>query len=82
MFKDLSVKSKLAAVAIVAAAGAVTLAGFNLYSGRTNSQALGRVYETNVLSLVQLQKIDAALISGPGCASFRVASRRAVGGDG
>ena len=25
---------------------------------------------------------DAALISGPGCASFLVATRRAVGGDG
>ncbi len=61
MFRNLSVKAKLAVVAIVATAGALTLAGFNLYSGRVNSQALGQVYEANVHSLIQLQKIDAAL---------------------
>ncbi|MGZ5573136.1 MAG: methyl-accepting chemotaxis protein [Usitatibacter sp.] len=61
MFRNLSVKAKLAAVAIVAAAGAITLAGFNLYSGRANSRALEQVYEANVHSLIQLQKIDSLL---------------------
>ena len=61
MFANLSVKVKLAVVAVAATAGAITLAGFNLYSGRVNSQALGQVYEANVQSLVQLQKIDAVL---------------------
>ena len=61
MFGNLSVKLKLAVVAVAATAGAITLAGFNLYSGRVNSQALGQVYEANVHSLVQLQKIDAVL---------------------
>ena len=61
MFGNLSVKVKLAVVAVVATAGAITLAGFNLYSGRVNSQALGQVYEENVHSLIQLQKIDALL---------------------
>ena len=61
MFGNLSVKVKLAVVAVAATVGAITLAGFNLYSGRVNSQALGQVYEENVHSLVQLQKIDAVL---------------------
>jgi len=66
---SLSIKAKLAAVAIVAAAGAVVLAGFNLYSGRANSLALERVYVRNVHALVQLQKIDTLL----GEVRFRVA---------
>jgi methyl-accepting chemotaxis protein len=61
MFKNLSVKAKLVVVAVVATAGAITLAGFNLYSGRVNSQALRQVYEANVHSLIQLQKVDASL---------------------
>ncbi|MBL0140570.1 MAG: HAMP domain-containing protein [Betaproteobacteria bacterium] len=61
MFSNLSVRMKLAVVAIVATVGAITLAGFNFYSGRASSQALGQVYEVNVHSLVQLQKIDALL---------------------
>jgi len=64
VFRNLSVRAKLTAVAIVAAAGAITLAGFNLYAGRANSQALERVYEANSRSLtqlLQLQKIDALL---------------------
>lgn len=69
MFGSLTIKAKLAAVAIVAAAGAVALAGFNLYSGRANSLALERVYVRNVHALVQLQKIDALL----GEVRFRVA---------
>ena len=69
MSGSLSIKAKLAAVAIVAAAGAVVLAGFNLYSGRANSLALERVYVRNVHALVQLQKIDTLL----GEVRFRVA---------
>jgi methyl-accepting chemotaxis protein len=61
MLRNLSVKAKLVAVAAVAAVGAVALAGFNLYAGRANSRALERVYESNVHSLVQLQKIDSHL---------------------
>jgi len=61
MLGNLSVRMKLATVAIVATVGAITLAGFNFYSGRANSQALGQVYEVNVHSLVQLQKMDALL---------------------
>jgi methyl-accepting chemotaxis protein-1 (serine sensor receptor) len=60
----MSVKTKLMAVAFVAAAGAMTLAGFNLYAGRANSQALERVQEANsraLTQLLQLQKIDALL---------------------
>jgi hypothetical protein len=57
----LSVRAKLAAVAIVAAVGAALLAGFNLYAARANSEALRGVYESNVQSLVQLQKIGAKL---------------------
>src|SRR5258708_35181271 len=60
----MSVRTKLTAVAIAVAAGAMTLAGFNLYSARANSQALERVYEANSRSLaqlLQLQKIDALL---------------------
>ncbi len=61
MFRNLSVGAKLTAVAIVAAVGTMLLAGFNLYSGRANSEALRQVYEANVHSLVQLQKIDGVL---------------------
>jgi methyl-accepting chemotaxis protein len=61
MFKNLSVRTKLSAVAIVAAVGATGLAGFNLYAARANSQALTSVYESNVRTLVQLQKIGAKL---------------------
>jgi len=61
VFKSLSVKARLALIAIMAAAGAVTLTGFNVYSGRASSQALERVYKANVQSLVQLQRIDALL---------------------
>ena len=60
----MSVKTKLVAVAIVAAAGAMTLAGFNLYAGRANSQALHRVYDSNsraLAQLLQLQRVDALL---------------------
>src|SRR5258706_213882 len=60
----MSVKTKLVAVAFVAAAGAMTLAGFNLYAGRANSQALNRVYDSNsraLTQLLQLQRIDALL---------------------
>jgi methyl-accepting chemotaxis protein len=60
----MSVRTKLTAVAIAVAAGAMTLAGFNLYSARANSQALERVYDANSRSLaqlLQLQKIDASL---------------------
>jgi methyl-accepting chemotaxis protein len=53
-----SVRAKLMASALVATLGVVTLAGFNVYSGRTSSQALERVYASNVRSLVQLQKLD------------------------
>ena len=58
MFQAWSVKAKLMASALVTALGVVTLAGFNVYSGRANSQALERVYERNVRSLIQLQKLD------------------------
>jgi methyl-accepting chemotaxis protein len=61
MFKNLSVRAKLSAVAFVAAAGAVLLAGFNLYASRANTSALKGVYETNVHTLVELQKMAAAL---------------------
>jgi methyl-accepting chemotaxis protein len=47
------------ASALVATLGVATLAGFNVYSGRVNSQALERVHESSVRSLVQLQKLDA-----------------------
>jgi methyl-accepting chemotaxis protein len=58
---NLSIRAKLAVVATVASVGAITLAGFNIYSGRANSHALERVYEANVRSLVELQKIDSTL---------------------
>jgi methyl-accepting chemotaxis protein len=64
VFRNMSVRTKLTAVAIAVAAGAMTLAGFNLYSARANSQALERVYDANSRSLaqlLQLQKIDASL---------------------
>jgi methyl-accepting chemotaxis protein len=61
MFKNLSVRAKLSAVAIVAAVGATALAGFNLYAAQANSRALTSVYESNVRTLIQLQKIGAKL---------------------
>jgi methyl-accepting chemotaxis protein len=61
VFKNLSVRAKLSAVAFVAAAGAIVLAGFNLYASRANTSALKGVYETNVHSLIELQKIAATL---------------------
>ena len=61
MLANLSVRSKLAAVAVVAAAGAIALAGFNLYAARASSQALKSVYESNVHTLVHLQKVGALL---------------------
>jgi len=69
VLKSLSVKAKLAAVALVAAVGATSLAGFNLYAAQANSVALKRVYESNAQALVQLQKIGAILRE----ARFRVA---------
>jgi hypothetical protein len=61
MLKNLSVRAKLAAVALVATVGALGLAGFNLYAAQESSRALKGVYESNVQALVQLQKIGAAL---------------------
>ncbi|HET9577629.1 MAG TPA: methyl-accepting chemotaxis protein [Usitatibacter sp.] len=61
MFSHLSVRAKLTAVALVAAVGAIALAAFNLYAARANSEALKSVYESNVHTLVQLQKIGATL---------------------
>lgn len=58
MVQAWSVKAKLMASALVTTLGVTTLAGFNVYSGRVNSQALERVYESNVRSLVQLQKLE------------------------
>jgi methyl-accepting chemotaxis protein len=69
MFRNLSIKAKLLLVAVVATVGAVTLAGFNYYSGRANSLALENVYKANVHSLVQLQKMDGLLLE----VRFRVA---------
>ena len=61
MFEAMSIKVKLLITALVAALGFAALAGFNLYSGRVNSQALENVYEGNVRSLVQMQKMDSLL---------------------
>ncbi len=61
MLRNLSVRSKLWAVALVATAGAIALAGFNLYAARASTRALTGVYETNVHRVVALQKIGAAL---------------------
>jgi methyl-accepting chemotaxis protein len=61
MLKNLSVRAKLAAIALVAAVGALGLAGFNLYAAQESSRALKGVYEANVQALVQLQKIGATL---------------------
>ncbi len=69
MLMNLSVRAKLAAVAVVATVGAVALAGFNLYAARASAQALSGVYETNVHRVVELQKIAATL----GEVRFRVA---------
>ena len=61
MLKNLSVRAKLAAIALVAAVGALGLAGFNLYAAQESSRALKGVYESNVQTLVQLQKVGATL---------------------
>ncbi len=61
MLRTLSVRAKLATVAFVAAVGAIGLAAFNLYAARESSEALKSVYESNVRTLVQLQKIGATL---------------------
>jgi methyl-accepting chemotaxis protein len=61
MFNSLSIRARMAAVAAVAVVGAVALAGFNLYSTHTSSQALESLYEKNVRSLVELQKLDVNL---------------------
>jgi methyl-accepting chemotaxis protein len=61
MLKTLSVKAKLAAIALVAAIGAGGLAGFNLYAAQESSRALKGVYEANAQALVQLQKIGVVL---------------------
>jgi methyl-accepting chemotaxis protein len=61
MSKTLSVRARLAAVAIVGAVSVLGLAAFNLYAARANSEALNEVYESDVHALVQLQKIGAML---------------------
>jgi methyl-accepting chemotaxis protein len=61
MLRNLSVRSKLWAVAVVATVGAGALAGFNLYASRASSQALTGVYESNVHTVVALQKIGSTL---------------------
>ena len=61
MLKNLSVKAKLAAIALVAVLGACGLAGFNLYAAQASSRALKGVYDANAQTLVQLQKIGASL---------------------
>ena len=66
---NLSVRTKLSTVAIVATVGAIALAGFNLYAARASAQALSGVYETNIHRVVELQKIGAKL----GEVRFRVA---------
>jgi len=57
----LSLKARLAGLALVAVVGAAALASFNLYSSQSNSQALSQVYEQNVRGLVELQKVDSHL---------------------
>src|SRR5262245_21170012 len=58
MSRTWSVKTRLMASALVATLGVAALAGFNVYSGRVNSQALEQVHASSVRSLVQLQKLD------------------------
>ncbi len=61
MIASLTIKARLAAVAVVAVVGTVVLAGFNVYSTRGNSAALEDVYTYNVRGLVELQKLDSTL---------------------
>jgi methyl-accepting chemotaxis protein len=61
MLTSMSLKAKLLGLALIASAGAVALAGFNIVLARANSAALANVYEANVRSLVQLQQLDAGL---------------------
>ncbi|WP_425257771.1 methyl-accepting chemotaxis protein [Rubrivivax sp. RP6-9] len=56
-----SLKARLAGLALVTVVGASTLAGFNVYSSHSNSQALSELYEQNVRGLVELQKVDSQL---------------------
>jgi methyl-accepting chemotaxis protein len=61
LFNLLSIKARLATVATVAALGALVLAGFSVYTTRSNSQALQSLYENQIQSLVELQKLDSGL---------------------
>jgi len=61
MLTHLSIKARMATVAVVAMVGAIALAGFNLYGTRASSRALESLYESNVRDLVELQKLDTHL---------------------
>ena len=57
----MNLKSRLAGMALVAVVGTAALAGFNVYSSHSNSQALSEVYGKHVRGLVELQKLDSQL---------------------
>jgi methyl-accepting chemotaxis protein len=56
-----TLRFRLAAGAILATVGALALAGLNFASGWSSGEALESIYEDNLRSLVQLQKVDTTL---------------------
>jgi len=61
MLHGATIRQKLLAVAFVSAFGLLALAGFSAYSGQKSTAALERVYNKDVQTLVQLQKINSGL---------------------
>ncbi|MCU0940449.1 MAG: HAMP domain-containing protein, partial [Burkholderiaceae bacterium] len=58
MLQNMTIRARLIAATAIALTGLVLLSGFNVYSGRANVAALQDVYERDVRTLVQLQRID------------------------
>jgi methyl-accepting chemotaxis protein len=58
MLQNMTIRARLIAATAIALIGLVVLSAFNVYSGRANVAALQDVYERDVRTLVQLQRID------------------------
>jgi methyl-accepting chemotaxis protein len=61
MFKLHTIRARMWLLAVAATAGAILMVGVNAYTSHATTQALQQVYEQDVRSLVQLQKVDSLL---------------------
>jgi methyl-accepting chemotaxis protein len=56
-----SIKARIVCVGLVAVLGALVLTAFNLYAAQQSGAAMSSLYRQNVLTLVEVQKLDSKL---------------------